>query len=51
MTHDGLIHQLHLSVAAPSLNESANDWERLQRGLLPLLDGRPLQASLTSLRD
>ena len=51
MESDGLINQVHLSVGKSSLSDSASDWERLQRVLLPLLDGRPLQASLASLRD
>ena len=51
MGSNGLINQVHLSVGKPFLSGSASDWERLQRVLLPLLDGRPVQASLASLRD
>ena len=51
MRPDGLIKQVRLAVDKPSLNDNASDWERLQRSLLPLLDDRPLQASLASLRD
>jgi uncharacterized 2Fe-2S/4Fe-4S cluster protein (DUF4445 family) len=47
----GLIKQLRLAVDIPSLNVTASDWDRIQKPLLPLLDGRPLQASLASLRD
>ncbi len=51
MGPDSLIKQVHLAVDIPSLNDTASDWERLQRALLTLLDGRPVQASLASLRD
>ena len=51
MRPDGLIKQLRLAVDIPSLKDTASDWDRIQKPLLPLLDGRPLQASLASLRD
>lgn len=51
MASDGLINQVRLSVGKPSLSDSASDWERLKRVLISLLDGRPVQASLASLRD
>lgn len=50
MTPDGLIKQVLLSVDVPSLNDTASDWGRLQKALLPFLDGRKAQASLSSLR-
>ena len=51
MEPDGLIRQVSLAIAPPSLNDIASDLERFQKNLCPLLDGRPLQASLASLRD
>lgn len=51
MRPDSLIKQVRLAVDIPSLNDTASDWERLQRALLPLVDGRPLQITLASLRD
>lgn len=51
MNAEGLIQQISLSFDAPSLSDTASDWARLQRKLSPYLDGRPLQASLGSLRE
>ena len=51
MKPDGLIKQVSLSVEPPSLNDTASDLERFQKNLSPLLDGRPLQTTLASLRD
>ena len=51
MKSDRLVQQVQLAVSPPSLNDTASDWERLQKALLPLTDGRPLQASLASLQD
>jgi uncharacterized 2Fe-2S/4Fe-4S cluster protein (DUF4445 family) len=51
MKPDSLIKQVRLTVSKPSLSDTVSDWDRLQRALLPHLGGRPLQASLASLRD
>jgi len=51
MEPDGLIRQVSLAIDPPSLNDTASDLERFQKKLFPLLDGRPLQTSLASLRD
>jgi uncharacterized 2Fe-2S/4Fe-4S cluster protein (DUF4445 family) len=51
MIPDGLINQERLKVDIPSLTDTASDWDRLRRALLPRLDGRPLQGTLASLRD
>lgn len=51
MRPDSLIKQVRLAVDIPSLSDTASDWERIQRALLPLVDGRPLQVTLAFLRD
>jgi uncharacterized 2Fe-2S/4Fe-4S cluster protein (DUF4445 family) len=48
---DSLIKQVNLVVDPPSLNDTASDLERLKKSLSPLLENRPLQASLVALRD
>ena len=46
-----LLQQYRLNVSVPSLSDTASDFERLQRALLPILDSRPVQPSLASLQD
>jgi uncharacterized 2Fe-2S/4Fe-4S cluster protein (DUF4445 family) len=51
MRPDGLVKKISLTIDIPSLSDTASDWERLRRALLPQLGERPLQASLDSLRN
>jgi hypothetical protein len=51
MELDALVRCVSLTVAPPSLGDTASDWERVARVLLSQLDGRPLEPTLAALRD
>ena len=48
---EALVQQVSLTVEPPSLNDTANDWQRVERGLRARLPDRPVTATLTALRD
>lgn len=51
MELEALVQQISLSVEPPSLNDTASDWQRIERGLRAELPDRPVVATLTALRD
>ena len=51
MELEALVRQVSLTVEPPSLNDTASDWQRVERGLRAQLPDRPVVASLTALRD
>ena len=51
MELEALVQQVSLTVEPPSLNDTASDWQRVERGLRAQLPDRPLVATLTALRD
>src|SRR5512136_772911 len=51
MELDALVQQILLTVEPPSLNDTASDWQRVERGLRAQLPDRPVVATLTALRD
>jgi uncharacterized 2Fe-2S/4Fe-4S cluster protein (DUF4445 family) len=46
---DPLVRKLSLKVEAPSLDDTASDWERLQRALRPRFPDRPLRINLDAM--
>ncbi len=48
---EALVKQVSLTVEPPSLNDTASDWQRVERGLRAQLPDRPVAATLTALRD
>lgn len=51
MELEALVQQISLTVEPPSLNDTASDWQRIERGLRTELPDRPVVATLTALRD
>src|SRR5512139_709942 len=51
MELEALVQQISLTVEPPSLNDTASDWQRIERGLRAQLPDRPVAATLTALRD
>src|SRR5512136_2246593 len=51
MELNALAQQLSLTVEPPSLNDTASDWQRVERGLRAQQPDRPVVATLTALRD
>jgi uncharacterized 2Fe-2S/4Fe-4S cluster protein (DUF4445 family) len=46
-----LVERASLTIDAPSLDDTASDWERVGRVLRPQLDDRPFEPTLAALRD
>ena len=51
MTQDPLIQRINLTLPAASLEDTASDWERLERALHSLRPDRPVRPTLAALRD
>ena len=47
---DALVRRVPLTVAAPSLSDTASDWARVERALSEQINGRPLEPTLPALR-
>ena len=48
---EALLQRVSLRIDPPSLNDTASDWARVARTLRPRLDDRPLEPTLSVLRD
>ncbi len=51
MNSDALVQQILLTVEPPSLNDTASDWQRVERSLRAQLPDRPVALTLTALGD
>ena len=49
--NDALLQHTSLTIDAPSLDDTASDWARVERALHPQFDDRPLEPSLAALPD
>ena len=51
MNEEALIRRIHVTVPPASLEDTASDWERLERATRSSLCNRPVEATLPALRE